>query len=79
YWTCKEAYLKATGDGLVKLEEIKISLTKTKNQPSKLLLSGDWNLRELTLKDDFAAAVVVAGRNINLHFWEYSSFLDHYY
>ncbi len=69
YWTCKEAYLKATGDGLVQLEEIEISLTP--NQPSQLLVSGDWNLRELTPADNFAAAVVVAGRNINLHCWEY--------
>jgi 4'-phosphopantetheinyl transferase len=72
YWTCKEAYLKATGDGLVQLEEIEIDLTP--NQPSKLLVSGDWSLRELTPADNFAAAVVVAGSNINLHCWEY--FLD---
>ncbi|OBQ32410.1 MAG: 4'-phosphopantetheinyl transferase, partial [Anabaena sp. CRKS33] len=44
----------------------------TKNQPSRLLVSGDWNLRELTPTDNFAAAVVVAGKNINLHCWEYS-------
>ncbi|MBO1051683.1 MAG: 4'-phosphopantetheinyl transferase superfamily protein [Dolichospermum sp. DET73] len=69
YWTCKEAYLKATGDGLVELEEIEISLTP--NQPSQLLVSGDWNLRELTPAENFAAAVVVAGSNINLHCWEY--------
>ncbi|MBS9390151.1 MAG: 4'-phosphopantetheinyl transferase superfamily protein [Dolichospermum sp. UKL201] len=69
YWTCKEAYLKATGDGLVQLEEIEISLTP--NQPSQLLVSGDWNLRELTPAENFAAAVVVAGSNINLHCWEY--------
>jgi 4'-phosphopantetheinyl transferase len=72
YWTCKEAYLKATGDGLVQLEEIEIDLTP--NQPSKLLVSGDWSLSELTPADNFAAAVVVAGSNINLHCWEY--FLD---
>ncbi|WP_152540434.1 4'-phosphopantetheinyl transferase HetI [Aphanizomenon flos-aquae] len=72
YWTCKEAYLKATGDGLVQLEEIEIDLTP--NQPSKLLVSGDWSLRELTPADNFAAAVVVAGSNINLHCWE--SFLN---
>jgi 4'-phosphopantetheinyl transferase len=72
YWTCKEAYLKATGDGLVQLEEIEIDLTP--NQPSKLLVSGDWSLRELTPANNFAAAVVVAGSNIHLHFWEY--FLD---
>ena len=72
YWTCKEAYLKATGDGLVQLEEIEIDLTP--NQPSKLLVSGDWSLRELTPADNFAAAVVVAGSNIHLHCWEY--FLD---
>ena len=69
YWTCKEAYLKATGDGLVQLEEIEISLTP--NQPSQLLVLGDWNLRELTPAENFAAAVVVAGSNINLHCWEY--------
>lgn len=72
YWTCKEAYLKATGDGLVQLEEIEIDLTP--NQPSKLLVSGDWSLSELTPADNFAAAVVVAGSNIHLHCWEY--FLD---
>ncbi|MBO1063605.1 MULTISPECIES: 4'-phosphopantetheinyl transferase HetI [Nostocales] len=70
YWTCKEAYLKATGDGLVQLEEIEIDLTP--NQPSKLLVSGDWSLRELIPADNFAAAVVVAGSNINLHCWEYA-------
>ncbi|MTJ49207.1 4'-phosphopantetheinyl transferase HetI [Dolichospermum sp. UHCC 0259] len=68
YWTCKEAYLKATGDGLVQLEEIEICLTP--NQPSELLVSGDWSLRELTPAENFAAAVVVAGSNINLHCWE---------
>jgi 4'-phosphopantetheinyl transferase len=70
YWTCKEAYLKATGDGLVQLEEIEISLTP--NQPSQLLISGDWSLKELTPADNFAAAVVVANSNINLHCWEYA-------
>jgi 4'-phosphopantetheinyl transferase len=69
YWTCKEAYLKATGDGIVQLEEIEISLTA--NQPSQLLVSGNWSLRELTPADHFAAAVVVASSNMNLHCWEF--------
>jgi 4'-phosphopantetheinyl transferase len=69
YWTCKEAYLKATGDGLVQLEEVEISLIQ--NQPSQLLVSGDWSLSELTPADNFAAAVVVAGNNMNLRCWEY--------
>lgn len=68
YWTCKEAYLKATGDGLVQLEEIEIYLIP--NQPSQLLVSGNWVLRELTPVENCAAAVVVAGSNINLHCWE---------
>ncbi len=68
YWTCKEAYLKATGDGLVQLEEIEIGLTP--NQPSQLLVSGNWTLRELTPAENFASAVVVANSHINLHCWE---------
>ncbi|MFM7407953.1 MAG: 4'-phosphopantetheinyl transferase HetI [Cuspidothrix sp.] len=68
YWTCKEAYLKATGDGLVQLEEIEINIKP--NQPSQLLVSGNWTLRELTPAENFAAAVVVANSHINLHCWE---------
>ncbi|WP_071188657.1 4'-phosphopantetheinyl transferase HetI [Trichormus sp. NMC-1] len=68
YWTCKEAYLKATGDGLVQLEQIEIFLTST--EPAKLLVSGNWSLRELALANNFAAAVVVAGTIGDLYSWE---------
>ncbi|TAF04724.1 MAG: 4'-phosphopantetheinyl transferase superfamily protein [Nostocales cyanobacterium] len=68
YWTCKEAYLKATGDGLVQLEQIEIGLTPTK--PAQLLVAGNWELRELIPADNFAAAVVVANHGGNFQFWQ---------
>jgi 4'-phosphopantetheinyl transferase len=72
YWTCKEAYLKATGDGLVKLEEIAIDLTPTKPAQLNLLNSSEnWQLQELTPADNFLAAVVVANHRNNFQFWEF--------
>ncbi|MEA5551454.1 4'-phosphopantetheinyl transferase HetI [Anabaena cylindrica UHCC 0172] len=68
YWTCKEAYLKATGDGLVQLEQIEIYLTPTES--AQLLVSGDWVLKELVPADNFAAAVVVANSDVNFQFWQ---------
>jgi 4'-phosphopantetheinyl transferase len=68
YWTCKEAYLKATGDGLVDLEKIEIELTPT--IPAQLNVAGDWELRELIPADNFTAAVVVAHHESKFHFWE---------
>nr|WP_242039720.1 4'-phosphopantetheinyl transferase HetI [Anabaena sphaerica] len=68
YWTCKEAYLKATGDGLVQLEQIEVDLTPTKS--AQLLVSGNWELRELIPADNFAAAVVVANNGSNFQFWQ---------
>ncbi|MEA5577778.1 4'-phosphopantetheinyl transferase HetI [Anabaena sp. UHCC 0451] len=68
YWTCKEAYLKATGDGLVQLEQIEIDLTPKK--PAQLLVTGNWELRELIPADNFAAAVVVANHGGNFQFWQ---------
>ena len=68
YWTCKEAYLKATGDGLVQLEQIEVYLTPT--APAQLLLPGDWSLQELVPADNFAAAVVVANTGISFQFWQ---------
>jgi 4'-phosphopantetheinyl transferase len=71
YWTCKEAYLKATGDGLVQLEQVAISLTTIDS--AKLGVPGEWNLQELIPADNFAAAVAVAGKIINLQCWQYEN------
>ncbi|NET02385.1 MAG: 4'-phosphopantetheinyl transferase superfamily protein [Sphaerospermopsis sp. SIO1G1] len=67
YWTCKEAYLKATGDGLVKLEDIGVELQL--HQTAQLLVTGNWQLQEFTPAENFAAAVVVANDNNNFQFF----------
>ncbi len=69
YWTCKEAYLKATGDGLVGLEQIEVSLTPT--EPARLQTSEDWGLIELVPAKDYVAAVAVAGFGWHLKCWQY--------
>jgi len=69
YWTCKEAYLKATGDGISQLEQVEISLTLT--QPAKLITSEDWSLLELTPANNYCAALAVAGSDWNLKCWQY--------
>jgi 4'-phosphopantetheinyl transferase len=71
YWTCKEAYLKATGDGISQLEQVEISLTST--QPAKLLASEDWSLVEFTPADNYRAAVAVAGSAWHLKCLEFAN------
>jgi 4'-phosphopantetheinyl transferase len=69
YWTCKEAYLKATGDGLFRLEEIEVLLSPT--EPARLQTLEDWGLVELVPGKDFVAAVAVAGLGWDLKCWQY--------
>jgi len=69
YWTCKEAYLKATGEGIAQLEQAEIYLTLT--EPAKLQTSTDWSLQELTPANNYVAAVAVAGGNWQLKCWQY--------
>jgi 4'-phosphopantetheinyl transferase len=68
YWTCKEAYLKATGAGLSQLEQVEILLTPT--QPASLQ-SEEWSLTELIPANNYLAAVAVAGHNLHYSCWQY--------
>ncbi|MEH1841767.1 MAG: 4'-phosphopantetheinyl transferase HetI [Nostoc sp.] len=69
YWTCKEAYLKATGDGLSQLEQIEVSLTPT--EAAKLQIIEDWSLFELVPANNYVAAVAVENFGWNLKCWQY--------
>ncbi|MBD2360280.1 4'-phosphopantetheinyl transferase superfamily protein [Anabaena minutissima FACHB-250] len=69
YWTCKEAYLKATGDGLAQLEQIEVALTPT--EPARLQTSPAWSLLELVPDHNYVAALAVAGCGWELKCWQY--------
>ncbi|MGK7902811.1 MAG: 4'-phosphopantetheinyl transferase superfamily protein [Hormoscilla sp.] len=83
YWTCKEAYLKATGDGLVGLEKIEISLsakephlvpTATPGNASTDKQQPDpgWSLKQINPGSGYIAAVVVAGGGWRLQTWDFA-------
>jgi 4'-phosphopantetheinyl transferase len=76
YWTCKEAYLKATGTGLKDLDKVGISLTP--EQPAKLIIpnianSGEWSLHEIKPFANCAGAVAVKERDLQFKYWDYCS------
>lgn len=74
-WTSKEAYLKATGEGIAGLEQVAVSLTP--DQPARLLhINGDtqaaacWSLQRLFPAADYMAAVAVEGHHWQLSCWQ---------
>lgn len=73
-WTCKEAYLKATGVGLAQLQQVEISLVP--GEPYQLLnhqpQSNLWSLQTLTLTPEYVAALVVEGHDWHLKCWQWS-------
>lgn len=73
-WTRKEAYLKATGEGLIGLAEVEVSLIP--GEPAQLLsIASDrqaalsWSLYHLIPAPDYIAALAVAGDIVKLDFW----------
>ncbi len=70
-WTVKEAYAKATGEGLSVLEQVETSLSP--NGPATLLnVHGNsgamtrWSSRQIHLPPDYMAALVAEGQNWRL-------------
>jgi 4'-phosphopantetheinyl transferase len=77
-WTRKEAWLKATGDGISEmLNEVEVSFLP--DEPAKVLaISGNveaarrWTLLDLSPAPGFAAAVAVEARDLQFSCWQWS-------
>ncbi|MGC1394096.1 MAG: 4'-phosphopantetheinyl transferase superfamily protein [Coleofasciculaceae cyanobacterium] len=73
-WTCKEAYLKATGEGLAQLSQVEVYIKP--GEPYRLLnnqsQANRWSLQTLTLTPEYVAALVVEGQNWHLKCWQWS-------
>ncbi len=74
-WTRKEAYIKATGEGLsLPLRQFDVSLAPHDQNAllatrPDLLESKRWSLRDVTVKPSYAAALCVSGTGWNLSDW----------
>jgi 4'-phosphopantetheinyl transferase len=72
-WTRKEAYVKASGEGLhVPLDSFHVTLTPGKPECLQSIDSLDWTLLSLCPDPEYAAALVGEGRGWNLRTWTWS-------
>jgi 4'-phosphopantetheinyl transferase len=76
-WTCKEAYLKATGEGLGQLKSLEVLVESC--QPVQLVSPAGWGLRELPLEVGYVGALVCGrpkviaapGSDWSVSFWDF--------
>lgn len=77
-WTCKEAYLKAIGEGLAQLQQVEVSLNP--EEPRQLLsinqdsqAASRWCLQALSPAADYIATLAVEGHDWRLTCWQWST------
>lgn len=73
YWTCKEAYLKATGVGLADLEKVEVLMH---GQGISLQIVDEsvhnveeWFVQQIQPRDGYVAALVLSGRQWQLKYF----------
>lgn len=75
-WTRKEAFLKATGQGLtIPLDQLVVSLT---DEPAQILCTGwdlteasRWSIANLEVEAGYAAAIAAAGQGWQIVKWQF--------
>jgi phosphopantethiene--protein transferase domain len=76
-WTCKEAYLKATGEGLVGLQDIEI-FTPLDSHPKILKISQNselakhWTLQTIETAENYVATLAIKGINYQFQYWQWT-------
>ncbi|WP_413165286.1 4'-phosphopantetheinyl transferase family protein [Capilliphycus salinus ALCB114379] len=67
-WTAKEAYVKATGEGLAGLETVEISLSELESAENLTVdcRGFQWGLQSLDLGENYCAAIAVEGKDYNI-------------
>ncbi|NET38586.1 MAG: 4'-phosphopantetheinyl transferase superfamily protein [Cyanothece sp. SIO1E1] len=78
YWTCKEAYIKATGDGLAKsLDQVEVLITP--GEPARFVKidgdwqkAADWQVKQLLPATGYIAALVAKRHNWHVNCWQWS-------
>jgi 4'-phosphopantetheinyl transferase len=68
-WTCKEAYLKATGEGLGQLKSLEVVVQP--QLPARLLTPIGWQLLELVPDVGYVGAVAASGSDWRVSFWNF--------
>jgi 4'-phosphopantetheinyl transferase len=67
YWTCKEAYLKATGTGLGKIQTVEIQF----DPAAQLVNLLDWDLLELAPGPGWVGALAAPGHHWQPSLWDW--------
>ncbi|MFM2429610.1 MAG: hypothetical protein RLZZ511_823 [Cyanobacteriota bacterium] len=69
-WTCKEAYLKATGEGLGKLKGLEISLGM--NQAAQFVNPQTWDIQELQPVESYVGAIAAPDFDWRAMYFEFN-------
>jgi 4'-phosphopantetheinyl transferase len=76
-WTCKEAYLKATGEGIVGLEQVEVSINP--DLPAKIIkiagnsqAASSWQLKKLEVNSGYMAAIALQSATDSFKYWQWT-------
>jgi 4'-phosphopantetheinyl transferase len=76
-WTCKEAYLKATGEGIVGLEQVEVSIHC--DRPAKIIkiagnsqAASSWQLEKIAVNSGYMAALAMHPATDYFKYWQWT-------